>query len=73
MIPWYMVLLALIAGALITSIVEYKLNYNLVDKILDLVRSAEVIAENDEKKLVALAGKIKARAAADLQKVKSKF
>lgn len=31
----------LLAGAIATSLAEYKLNYNLVDKVLDLFRSAE--------------------------------
>jgi cytochrome c biogenesis protein ResB len=73
MVPWYIALLALLAGALVTSIVEYKLNYNLVDKILDLFRSLEAKAAADKRKLEALTARMRARAAADIQKIKSKF
>lgn len=32
------VVISLVVGALGTSYVEYRLNYNLVDKVVDLVR-----------------------------------
>lgn len=35
------IVISLAVGAVVTSTVEYKLKYNLVDKIIDLFRNAE--------------------------------
>jgi hypothetical protein len=41
MVPWWAILISLVAGALATSIAEYVLKYNLIDKFLDFFRSEE--------------------------------
>lgn len=41
MVPWYWILISLVAGALATSIFEYVKKYNLIDLFLDFFRSEE--------------------------------
>lgn len=40
------VVLSLLAGGVATSLAEFKIGYNFIDKVLDLFRSVEVKAEN---------------------------
>lgn len=57
------ILISLVAGGFVTSLVEYKLNYNLVDKILDLFRSdkqkLQAALAKGETVVINEAGKIK--------------
>lgn len=64
--PIVLALLAAAAGGVITSLVEYKLNYNLIDTLLDVVRSAEakvarlkLVADAANKRVLAAALAIK--------------
>jgi hypothetical protein len=56
--------LLVVAGGLATSLAEYFAKYNLVDKTLDLFRSAEVKAENAVHAVEAAEAKARARAMA---------
>jgi hypothetical protein len=54
MIHWYWALIALAAGGFITSFVEFKLKYNLIDLLKDLF-------VKEEGKAAAEAAKLKAK------------
>lgn len=57
MVPWWSILIALVAGGLATSIVEYKLKYNLTDRELDLLKGLYGKANIEEQNLIAKLGR----------------
>lgn len=64
--PFVLALLAAAGGGFLTSLIEYKLNYNLIDTLLDFVRSAEakvarlkLIADAANKRVLSAALAIK--------------
>jgi hypothetical protein len=63
MVPWWAILISLVAGALATSIAEYVLKSNLIDKFLDFFRSEEQKAasliKRGETVLIDEAGKVR--------------
>lgn len=50
--------ISLIFGAVVTSLIEYKLDYNLVDEIIDLFRSAESKAVKLEERIQSLKARL---------------
>lgn len=58
MVPWYWILIALAAGGVITSFVEYKLKYNLTDREIDLLKSLYGKATMEEQNLIAKLGRL---------------
>jgi hypothetical protein len=55
------VLISLAIGGVLTSTAEYFLHYNLVDKIVDLFRSAEAIAQTQINRGEALVSNARAK------------
>lgn len=52
MIAWYWLFIALAAGGMITSVIEYKLKYDLTDEEIDVIKGLYAKAAFVEKSVL---------------------
>lgn len=57
MVHWYWLIVALAAGGFTTSLVEYRLHYNLTDEEIDILKGIFAKVTATEKTVVASIGR----------------